>query len=179
MTERKPSKLTFESWIEKQIHEATARGEFDNLPGTGKPIPGAGAAHDQDWWLRGYLRRQGVGGDALLPPSLLLRRDIERLPETVRELTAERHVRAAVSELNKRIVEWLRLPEGPFVPIAPVNADEVVAQWRTERDAMRARRAPSSTEASQGRADEVTAHPPRRRWWRRWLGRGNRRRSGV
>ncbi|MGQ4596423.1 DnaJ family domain-containing protein [Nocardia sp. R6R-6] len=169
MTERKPSKLTFESWIEKQIHEAAERGEFDNLPGTGKPIPGADAAHDEDWWLRGYLRRQGVNGDALLPPSLLLRRDIERLPETVREFTVERQVRAAVSELNKRVVEWLRLPQGPFVPIAPVNADEVVAQWRTERDAARARRAPSSTETAQRRPAEVIARPPRRRWWRRWL----------
>ncbi|WP_454199457.1 DnaJ family domain-containing protein [Nocardia sp. Marseille-Q1738] len=174
MTERKPSKLTFESWIEKQIHEAAERGEFDNLPGTGKPIPGTGAVHDEDWWLRGYLRRQGVGGDALLPPSLLLRRDIERLPETVREFTAERQVRAAVNELNKRIVEWLRLPQGPFVPIAPVNADEVVAQWRTERDAARKRRAASPRGTPQARGDEVITHPPRRRWWRRWLGRGTR-----
>ncbi|WP_040775311.1 DnaJ family domain-containing protein [Nocardia pneumoniae] len=174
MTERKPSKLTFESWIEKQIHEAAERGEFENLPGTGKPIPGAGAAHDEDWWLRGYLRRQGVSGDALLPPSLLLRRDIERLPETVRDCTAERQVRAAVSELNKRIVEWLRLPEGPFVPIAPVNADEIVAQWRTARDAARARRAASSRATAQARGDEVVAHPPRRRRWLRWLGRGPR-----
>ncbi|WP_067479466.1 DnaJ family domain-containing protein [Nocardia amamiensis] len=172
MTERKPSKLTFESWIEKQIHEAAERGEFDNLPGTGKPIPGTGAVHDEDWWLRGYLRRQGVGGDALLPPSLLLRRDIEHLPEMVRDFTAERQVRAAVSELNKRIVEWLRLPEGPFVPIAPVNADEIVAQWRTERDAARTRRAASSRGAAH--RDEVVARPPRRRWWRRWLGRGKR-----
>ena len=30
-----------ESWVEKQIREAQERGEFDNLPGAGKPLSGA------------------------------------------------------------------------------------------------------------------------------------------
>ncbi|MBF6465231.1 DUF1992 domain-containing protein [Nocardia beijingensis] len=172
MTERKPPKQTFESWVDKQIREAAERGEFDNLPGTGKPIPGAGTAYDQDWWLRGYLRREGVGSDALLPPSLLLRRDIEHLPDEVRDATSERQVRAAVSELNKRIVDWLRRPEGPFVPIAPVNADEIVEQWRHARAAARPRREQSSSRnpaPSPPQNEEATTRP-RRRWWRRWRG---------
>ncbi|MGK8520126.1 DUF1992 domain-containing protein [Nocardia asteroides] len=173
MTERKPPKQTFESWVDKQIREASERGEFDNLPGTGKPIPGAGTVHDEDWWLRGYLRREGVGGDALLPPSLLLRRDIEHLPDEVRDLPTERQVRAAVSELNKRIVDWLRLPEGPFVPIAPVNADEIVAQWRTARSSARPKRErPTGATAASWRTPAAKVPPPpRRRWWRRWWGR--------
>ncbi|MEV0587999.1 DUF1992 domain-containing protein [Nonomuraea sp. NPDC050310] len=32
--------MPFKTWIDRQIREATERGEFDNLPGTGKPIPG-------------------------------------------------------------------------------------------------------------------------------------------
>ncbi|MGK8489636.1 DUF1992 domain-containing protein [Nocardia asiatica] len=169
MTERKPPKETFESWIDKQIREAAERGEFDNLSGAGKPIPGAGTAYDEDWWLRGYLRREGVSGDALLPPSLVLRRDIEHLSEAVRDSTTEREVRATVSELNKRIVEWLRMPEGPYVPIAPVNADEIVAQWRIARETVRPARPPlggRSTPTARASA-EFTARP-RRRWWRRW-----------
>ncbi|WP_249644923.1 J-domain-containing protein [Nocardia sputi] len=170
MTERKPPKQTFESWVDKQIHEAAERGEFDNLPGTGKPIPGAGTASDEDWWLRGYLRREGVSGDALLPPSLLLRRDIEHLSEDVRELTTERQVRAAVSELNKRIVDWLRMPEGPFVPIAPVNADEIVAQWRITRSAAEPKREQpgSATTASSPALSDEAGPRLRRRWRRRW-----------
>ncbi|MFI6999277.1 DUF1992 domain-containing protein [Nocardia sp. NPDC050175] len=131
MTERKPANLDFESWIDKQIREATDRGEFENLPGAGKPIPRG--SDDENWWLNGYLRKEGVSGDALLPPSLLLRRDIERVPETVRELNSERAVRETVRELNKRVVEWLRLPHGPYVRIAPVDTEEVVTQWRAER----------------------------------------------
>jgi hypothetical protein len=38
MTERKPPGMSFESWVDKQIREATERGEFDGLPGAGKPI---------------------------------------------------------------------------------------------------------------------------------------------
>ncbi|CAM4357810.1 DUF1992 domain-containing protein [Nocardia ninae] len=156
MTERKPAKLDFESWIDKQIREATARGEFENLPGAGKPIPRG--SDDENWWLKGYLRKEGVSGDALLPPSLLLRRDIERLPETVRELTSERAVRETVRELNKRVVDWLRLPHGPYVRIAPVDTEEIVEQWRAER---RPKRSPDTSVVAPKPAPDTTS------WWRR------------
>ncbi|WP_228001836.1 J-domain-containing protein [Nocardia australiensis] len=133
MTERKPLGTSFESWIDKQIREATERGEFENLEGAGKPIPGS--SDDENWWLKNYLNREGVRADGMLPPSLLLRRDVERLPETVRELDTERQVRAEVAELNRRIIEWLRLPDGPCVPVSPVNADDIVARWCEERAA--------------------------------------------
>ncbi|MFG1792631.1 DUF1992 domain-containing protein [Nocardia sp. NPDC049149] len=135
MTERKPPRQSFESWIDAQIREATERGEFENLPGAGKPIPVGN--DDENWWLTGYLRKEGANAAALLPPSLVLRRDIERLPETVRGLSSERLVRDEVRELNKRVVEWLRLPHGPYVPVAPVDADEIVAQWRAARQPKR------------------------------------------
>ncbi len=38
---RRPGKLSgrqYQHYIEEQIQEAVARGEFDNLPGTGKPL---------------------------------------------------------------------------------------------------------------------------------------------
>jgi hypothetical protein len=38
MTERKPARMDFDSWVDQQIREATERGEFDNLPGKGKPL---------------------------------------------------------------------------------------------------------------------------------------------
>lgn len=156
MTERKPAGMTHESWVDKQIREATERGEFENLPGAGKPIPGAGQPVEEDSWLRGYLRREGVTGDGVLPPSLLLRRDLERLPERVRRLRFERDVRELAAELNARIIDWQRLPTGPHVSVAPVDVDEVVEQWRTERTA-------------DGPADPGEPAPPRprRRWFRR------------
>ena len=53
-------------------------GEFDHLPGRGKPIPGRGEPYDEDWWIKSYLRREGMGGAAGLPPSLRLWREPSR-----------------------------------------------------------------------------------------------------
>lgn len=163
MTERKPVGVDFESWVDRKIREATERGDFENLAGTGKPLPGAGNPyHDENAWLRDYLRREGVSGDAMLPPSLLLRRDVERLPETVRDAASEPEVRETVAELNRRIVDWLRMPTGPQVPIAPVDADAVVRDWREQATRVDAPAAPAR------RPD--TARPgsaPTVPWWRR------------
>jgi len=152
MTERKPPNQSFESWVDKQIREATERGEFDNLPGAGKPIPGRGEPHDELWWVKGLMHRERLTGSAALPTSLRLRKELEDLPETVRGLPSERAVREAVTSLNDRITEWLRSPTEPFVRIEPVDPEAVVAGWRAARPAPPAPTPPA---------------PRRRRWWRR------------
>ncbi|WP_083884077.1 DnaJ family domain-containing protein [Nocardia higoensis] len=158
MTERKPVEDTFESWVDKQIREATERGEFDNLRGAGKPIPGVGSHVDEHWWIRDYLRREGVPADGLLPDSLVLRRDRERLGERVAECDTEAEVRAEVAALNRRIVAWLQTPTPPHVPIAPVHTEQVVGAWREERARERAARRDSS-EASHHRPAETRSSP--------------------
>ncbi|HVW42592.1 MAG TPA: DUF1992 domain-containing protein [Amycolatopsis sp.] len=155
MTERKPAGVGFESWVERQIREAQERGEFDNLPGAGKPLPGLHRPYDELWWVKDKIRREGLPEDALLPEPLLLRKEVERLPDTVRPLRTERAVRDAVSALNRRIAAWLRAPTGPRVRVALVDADAVVAQWRAGRRPPQ----PGRAEADCGRT--------RRRWWRR------------
>lgn len=130
MVERKPLRATFESWVETQIRGAYERGEFENLEGAGKPIP---ARDGDDWWVRGYLEREGLSADDLLPEPLRLRKDIERLGDVVRGARTEREVRDEVAGLNRRIAAWLRNPSGPQVPIRRVDADEVVERWRIER----------------------------------------------
>lgn len=154
MTERKPAGMSFETWLDKQIREGEQRGEFDNLPGKGKPLPDRGELRDLDWWARSYVAREGGPVDALLPESLQLRKEVERLSETVRELASERLVRECVGELNKRIVAWLRSPTGPHVKVGPVNADEAVAQWQASR--------PKPVAATRKVEPEK-----KRRWWRR------------
>jgi hypothetical protein len=152
----------FESLVERQIRLAQERGEFDDLPGKGKPLPGLDGPDDENWWLKGYLRREGLSTEPLLPTPLQLRREIERLPETVAGLPDERAVRSLVRELNRRIAEWLRAPVGPAVPVAPVDVDAVVARWLLDRAALRDRRA-----AERRAADADADARPRRPWWRR------------
>jgi hypothetical protein len=164
MTERKPPGVSFESWIDKQIRDAAERGEFDNLPGAGKPLPGAGQPDDENWWLREYLRREGVTGETMLPTPLLLRREIEELPATVRRLPSEDRVRDSVAALNRRILACLREPAELRVPLRPVNADSVVERWRREH-----RAAPTVEPAERATEppEAVTEPPAPRHWWHR------------
>lgn len=135
----------YESIVEKRIREAQDEGKFDGLRGAGRPLRGLHAPDDENWWLRSYLEREGVPRDVLLPTPLRLRREIDRLPETVREMETEREVRAAVAALAARVAEWVRFPDGPRVAVPMPRADEVVARWREERaaDAARAPREPA------------------------------------
>ena len=76
--------MPYESWVERQIREATERGEFDNLPGAGRPIPGLNGRDEPDWWVRGFLEREKISMP--LPTSLALRREVANLPETLADV---------------------------------------------------------------------------------------------
>ncbi|MEU4694768.1 DUF1992 domain-containing protein [Actinoplanes sp. NPDC023714] len=123
----------YESSIDRQLREATERGEFDNLAGTGKPLAGHGEDYDEDWWVKDWVRREG-GTAGVIPPSLAVRRAAEDLPETVARLGAEAFVRQHVAELNERIDKCRRgLIDGPPVVLPLFDADEVVAAWKAAR----------------------------------------------
>src|SRR6516225_3524208 len=130
MTERKPPDISFTSWIDRQINEAAERGAFDNLPGAGKPLPRRTEEDAAQAWLREYLRREGVSAEELLPTPLKLRKEIERLTESVQDLRTERQVRHVAADLNRRILEWRRIPVGPPLFLPLVNSDTLVSRWR-------------------------------------------------
>lgn len=132
MTDRKPIGMPFESWIDRQIREAEERGEFDDLPGKGKPLPGEGRPLDEMWWLRQKIESEGLSMP--LPPTLALRRDAEAALAEARGARSETEARRIVEEINHRIREAIRtgLP-GPPLNLMPFDADEVVSQWRRDR----------------------------------------------
>ncbi|WP_020575285.1 DUF1992 domain-containing protein [Actinopolymorpha alba] len=173
MTERKPPGVSFETWVDKQIREATERGGFENLPGAGKPIADLDKPYDEVW-VTNHLRREGLSGEEILPTPLKLRKEVERLPETVRRLRSEQAVRAAVDELNQRINDWLRIPVGPPVRLAPVDADRIVDQWRADRAA--AQQAAAAARESDAAQLRQAASERRSQWWRRIF---RRRREAV
>ncbi len=172
VTERKRWDLTFETWIERQIRVAQDRGDFDDLPGYGKPIPDHG--DDDLWWVKSYLAREGLSTEALLPPELQLRREIERLPGTVGSAPSEKVVRDIVSDLNRRIADCLRFPSGLPVPIHKVDAEEMVEVWKVER-ARRREEARTALNSTRPRLEtESETGVARRRWIFRWFRRRNR-----
>ena len=157
MTERKPPGVSFESWVDRQIREAAERGEFEDLPGLGEPLPAG--RRDELSWIRDKVEREGLSTEALLPEPLQLRREIERLPESVRPLRSEQQVRDVAETLNRRVVEWLRAPSGPRIPVSPVDVDALVQTWRDQRS-------PEPEPA----ASPEPAEPARAPWWRRLFG---------
>jgi Domain of unknown function (DUF1992) len=152
----------WEAGVEAQIRAAQERGDFDDLPGAGKPLPGRNEPYDEMWWIKGLLERESLPTDLLLPTPLLLRKKIEQIPDEVRDLPSEESVRALVGDLNAQVVAWLRNPIGPRVAVRPVDVDAVVRQWRAER-----RTAGSAPRPAVPRDGPRPARR-RRRWpWRR------------
>ena len=122
----------YESWAERQVREAIERGEFDNLPGQGQPIPGLTGREDSDWWLKGFLEREGL--KVPLPTSLALRAEVRDLPQTLTGMRHEEAVRRHVEELNDRIQDSHRgRVDGPPVVTATVDVEAAVAAWREPR----------------------------------------------
>ena len=70
----------WESPVEKAIREAQERGEFDDLPGAGKPLSDLGDPDDPMWWLRRYAEREHLDLTGALPPALQLRKEAAVLP---------------------------------------------------------------------------------------------------
>jgi hypothetical protein len=131
MTERKPPGLSWESWIDQQIREATERGDFDDLPGRGKPLPGLDRPYDELWWLKDKLRRENI---AHLPPALKIKKEREAALEAVEHARSEEEVRTIVAEINARIAEVNRLTtRGPRTTLAPLDVERVVGEWREGR----------------------------------------------
>jgi hypothetical protein len=129
----------YETAIDRLLREARERGEFDDLPGAGKPLPGYGGEYVEDWWVQDWVRREGDPA-SVLPPSLALRREREDLDRQVDRRHTEEDVRRYVAGLNEQIRKArVGLMDGPPTLLPPVDADAVVAGWRARRSARRGR----------------------------------------
>lgn len=160
MTERKPAGMSFESWVDRQIRDATSRGEFDDLPGRGKPLASHTDVYDELWWVNQKLRREGV---AALPLSLRLRREAQDDLAAAAKARTEADVRRIVEALNEKILAALRRPsEGPPVDLVPYDVDAVVQKWRLDRaEAAAAKAADAKTaDAGSGAASEPRLRRP-------------------
>jgi DnaJ homologue, subfamily C, member 28, conserved domain len=135
MREQLLNKMTvmpYESWVDRQIREAIERGEFDDLPGQGKPIKGLNGRDDQNWWVKAYLEREHL--PLPLPTALALRREVATLQQTLADVADEESVREIVWDLNHRIAESHRIRlDGPPIVIGLVNMERAVAEWRRRR----------------------------------------------
>lgn len=148
------------AWVEIQIQRAINDGEFDNLPGAGKPIPGIDRPHDPDWWIKRLIERERI---SVLPPALALRTEDAGLDDELDRVTTPDGVRSRLEDFNARIVDARRQLQGGPPVITPLrDIDQEIDAWqrrRTERVAEQ-KQALAAIRA----AERASAPPP---WWRR------------
>jgi hypothetical protein len=131
MTERKPPDVSWESFVERQIREAQEAGEFDNLPGFGRPLPDHDEPYDTMSWVKEKIKRENL---SLLPPALQIRLDVEKTVQAALDASTELEVRRAIVDLNQRIRQanfacvW-----GPPSTTMPLDVESLVAEWHRRR----------------------------------------------
>lgn len=142
------------TWVDLQVRQAIERGDFDHLPGQGKPIEGLGGEHDPDWWVKRLVERERI---VVLPPALQLRKDDAELDDAIDRLGAEREVRAFVQDFNDRVIRARYTPvDGPPLITMPRDVEATLTAWHERRAARR------TTPATAGPQETR-----KRRWWRR------------
>lgn len=121
--------MQFESWIDRQVREAIERGEFDNLPGAGKPLDLDPA---DDWWIKAKMKREGL--DAVLPSPLALRREVQDIQGALAEVTSEELARDLCEDLNARIRDFYARWSGPRIVVRLLDVDHELHRWRRRRE---------------------------------------------
>ena len=155
------------AYIETAIQQAIRRGEFDDLPGSGKPIDDLGTHHDPDWWIRRKIQTENLEG--LGPPALRLRVEHAEMAERLDALTREADVREHVTDFNARVRRArMQLQGGPPVVTPEHDVDAEVAAWAERRAA----RAAAVAAAAEAEARAAAAARPRG-----WFGRRRRPRE--
>ncbi len=159
----------WESPVDKQIREAQERGDFDNLPGAGKPLDLSDSG-DPDWWVKRFAAREQLDLAGALPGALGLRKEAAGYPESLVDVPTQAQVREFIEDYNKRVLaDRLRPAVGNLPPLIAktLDVDEMVGRWRPLRDELEEQQRAAREEAAAARA---AALQPRPSWWRRLLG---------
>ncbi len=148
--------------VEVAVQQAIRRGDFDALPGKGRPLPDLGGVRDPDWWIRRKIERENLTG--LGPPALTLRTEDAGLADRLDGIGGEAAVREVLEDFNRRVREARRqLLGGPPVITRPRDVEAEVAAWRQRAHQRRAARLRTAEEERRREAAALAAMP----WWRR------------
>lgn len=110
--DKPPAKRSLSDWestVEKQIREAMERGEFENLPGAGKPLDLSENPYTPEEWRLAFK----------------LLKDNNVAPEWIEQGKAIRQELAALAKLLKQQVRWQREQWANAKLLAP---DKMIAE---------------------------------------------------
>jgi hypothetical protein len=96
---------------EEKIREAMTRGEFDNLPGAGKPL-----ALEDDSMVPGELRiaYKILKNAGCLPPELEMRKEIVTLKSLLSTIEEEDEKRRKLKELDGKLLRLNLMRKRPL-----------------------------------------------------------------
>lgn len=97
--------LLFDQLVEQRIAEAESRGEFDDLPGRGRPLQLDDDSMVPEELRAGYRLLKNAG---YLPPELQLRRDISDVEQLIRQAEDGEH-RAALNRRLLYLIQQLKM----------------------------------------------------------------------
>lgn len=113
------------AWLaERKIEEAIERGEFDDLPGKGKPLDLSDDPHVPPDLRIAYKVMKNAG---FLPPELELHKEIVRLRDLVDAIGDEAERRIRTKELNVKLLRFNIMMRRPVnLEAAPEYHDRVM-----------------------------------------------------
>ncbi len=118
--------------VERRILDAMAEGQFENLPGSGKPLkletPTPG--HEDVWWALRMLKQANVTTD-----EIRYRREIDRVRESLQSASTESDVRRIVREVNGWILKLNTLGTNAIpTSLAPIEEERAVQEFLQHRN---------------------------------------------
>ena len=116
-----------EPWIERVIREAQEAGEFDDLAGSGRPIPDIDRPYEASWWARRW-----IGAERQHDATVELARHVDSELPRVLATTVEHKARAGLESLNAEIEEHNgSVPESNGLPL--LDTEELLTAWAARR----------------------------------------------
>lgn len=106
-----PSDAQYVDPVERKIREAIERGEFEALPGAGKPIPDLDRPYEPAWWAKRWVERSRLEDEAA-ELQQVVRRETPLLKAAVDAEAAARRVdelNRAIASINQRLEEADRI----------------------------------------------------------------------
>lgn len=92
----------FQKIIEKRILEAQKKGDFDNLPGTGEPVPIEDDRHIPEDLRLAYKILKNAN---CVPPEIQLKKDIRKMEDMLENMSDEKEKYRHIKKINFKIMQ--------------------------------------------------------------------------
>jgi len=116
--------------IEKRIKEAQERGEFDNLPGKGKPLNLEDDSNVPEELRIAYKILKNAG---YLPPEIELKKEIRQMEDMLADMPDEKERYRLIKKINLKITKLNMMGrKSPMLEQNQIYYDKVVDKFVKE-----------------------------------------------